>query len=317
MAVYTTLKGFNNISDALIDKELEASLVSFFDWGLIDKGAIFNITIPTSGQYGGNRHRLRLVSDPNYTLGQVWEGARSNWVWESGLSTLNPINISGSWVNSTFYPLSGTGAYSHYINYPQGRIVFNTPIATGSRVEVEHSYKWVHVYAASTTEWFKEVQYNSFRNDNRTFSIVSSGNWFELANTRVQMPAIVFEEAGGVVSPYALGGGHYCHRDFVCHIFAENQSDATKLANIVNMQDDKNIYTLNLNGIASQGRFPLTDKGSVASGALTYPQLVDNTSFRLRKMTFLDSEIQTGRFINKNLYHIPVRLTTEVILGNI
>ena len=317
MAEYTTLKGFNNISDATVDTEIEASLVSFYDWGLIDKGAIFNINIPTSGQYYGTRHRLRLVSDPNFTLGQVWEGARSNWVWESGLTTLNPISISGSWVNNTFYPLSGTGSFSHYIDYPKGRVVFNTPIATGSRVEVAHSYKWVSVYAASTTEWFKEIQYGSLRNDNRTFNLVSSGNWFELGGTRVQMPAIVFEEAGGNVKPYALGGGHYCYRDFICHVFAENERDGGKLANIINIQDDKSIYTLNLNGIAAQNRFPLTDKGSVASGALTYPQMVDNTDFRLRKLTFLESEIQPGNFINKNIYHIPVRLTTEVILGNI
>lgn len=55
---------------------LQDNLVTFFDWEFLNAGGFTNIEIPTSGWYGADKHQLRLVDDPRYDSGQVWEGFR-------------------------------------------------------------------------------------------------------------------------------------------------------------------------------------------------------------------------------------------------
>ena len=78
------LRGIFNTQDATLSNILLENFLTFYDWGFLDKGAFYNINIPSSGLYGGIKSNLRLVDDPNYTKGQVWEGYRQNWVWETG-----------------------------------------------------------------------------------------------------------------------------------------------------------------------------------------------------------------------------------------
>ena len=111
MPTYTSLKFIDSVGKTTLSQQLQDNLVEFFSWGLIDKGGFFNVNIPAVGLYGGNKHQLRLVDDPNYTAGQVWEGYRNNWVWESGLSTsTQPIAVSGVFVGfglfNPFKPVS-------------------------------------------------------------------------------------------------------------------------------------------------------------------------------------------------------------------
>ena len=80
------LKGFTKLGDSTLVNDIKENMISFFDWGLLKKDNYINISIPSTGVYGGNEHQLRLVDDPRYTAGQVWEGFRSNWVWESGVT---------------------------------------------------------------------------------------------------------------------------------------------------------------------------------------------------------------------------------------
>ena len=52
MAKY--LNKISNIGDSTISPLLKDNLIEFFDWGLLDAGGFFNVSIPTSGQYGGD-----------------------------------------------------------------------------------------------------------------------------------------------------------------------------------------------------------------------------------------------------------------------
>jgi hypothetical protein len=81
MSQYTHLKNIGSIGQSLLNDQLNTSLVYFFDWGLLNIGNAVNVTVPTSGTYGGNAHQLRYVDDPGYSAGMVWEAFRSNWVW--------------------------------------------------------------------------------------------------------------------------------------------------------------------------------------------------------------------------------------------
>ena len=82
---FTSLKGFTSLADNLPDDHLRANIISFFDYGFLEKGNFHNVRIPTSGQYGGSKHKLELTNDPRYNNGQVWQGFRANWVWKDTL----------------------------------------------------------------------------------------------------------------------------------------------------------------------------------------------------------------------------------------
>ena len=134
----TTFAHVAHIGNTLLNSELESNLKSFLDWSFLGIGGWSNISIPTSGAYGGTFDNLRLVDDPAYTAGQIWEAPRKDWVWETGTEYpgYNPINISGVWIDGA---LKGTGdaTYGHHYNYPLGRVVFDTPVASTKTVQLE------------------------------------------------------------------------------------------------------------------------------------------------------------------------------------
>ena len=72
----TSFTRVTNIGNTLLNSELESNLKSFLDWSFLGIGGGSNITIPTSGAYGGTFDNLRLVDDPSYPAGQVWEPPR-------------------------------------------------------------------------------------------------------------------------------------------------------------------------------------------------------------------------------------------------
>jgi len=337
MPDYTELKGFTQIGDNTLTSTIQDNVIEFFDWGLLNKGNYFNITIPTSGQYGGDKHRLRLVDDPNYTKGQVWESYRSNWVWQSGIDQVNaPVNISGVHVNGTFHSKTSAGTYSHHVNYPWGRVVFDSAISTSSTVTMEYSHKWVNVTYANSVPWFRELQSRSMRVDSSHFLQDASGDWSQLAGSRFQLPAIAVEMVPRrTFKPYQLGGGQYVTTDVLFHIYAEDEYTRDKLVDIVALQDDKTIYMFDTNRMTTDSRFPLDYRGAKASGALTYPDLVRpsgssygdgtfNAGFRPGRNTnkpdrlrFTNTRSQEMSMLNPSLYSGLVRCGAEVIMPGI
>ena len=102
--ISTQLQRVSNVGNTLLNSELESNLKSYLDWGLLGIGGWFNVEIPTSGAWGGTFDQLRLVDDPSYSAGQIWESARKDWVWETGVPYTggSPIQITGVSVNGTF-----------------------------------------------------------------------------------------------------------------------------------------------------------------------------------------------------------------------
>ena len=336
------LKGFDNVGDNTLNTILQDNLVEFFDWALLEKGNFFNIEIPTSGHYGGDKHKLRLVDDPNYDSGQVWEGFRSNWVWQSGLSYQaqpnviqkmledtsgdypnqeRPPGISGVFVDNVFRPASGVGPHSFHVDYPKGRIVFGSAISSTSDVQAEFSYKWINVTRANQ-QFFREIQYRSQRAD-ADFNYAASGDWSQLAQTRMQLPVIAVEAVSRRdLEPFQLGGGQYVNTEVLFHILAEEEYDRDKLLDIVSLQNEKTINAFDSDRVEDYQikAFPLDWRGMTRPSGLRYPELVDD--FRSVKILhgsirLKDSAITASTSINPNLYHGVVRTSTEVILPGI
>tara|TARA_R110002020_G_scaffold218313_4_gene426180 strand:+ start:1408 stop:2403 length:996 start_codon:yes stop_codon:yes gene_type:complete len=326
---YTQLKGFDNVGDSSLSMSIQDGLIEFFDWGLLEKGNFFNVSIPASGQFGGDKHKLRLVDDPNYDSGQVWEGFRSNWVWQSGLSySEQPLvtnkwhspGISGVFVDGAFQSTFDSPTYPHSVDYSNGRVIFNTALPTTSAVTAEYSYKWINVVPANSTPWFREIQYGSQRADGH-FAQTGSGDWSQLAQSRLQLPAIAVEVVSPRVSePYQLGGGSYVHTDVIFHVLAEEDYVRDKLIDIVSLQNEKSIYMIDTNRMATNDAFPLDWKGSVKPSGFRYPDLVKPSGiggYRWKGLRFENVRSQRTAPINESLHTGVVRMTTQVIMGSV
>jgi hypothetical protein len=310
------LKGFSSFSSSTPINDIQENIISFFDYGLVEKSGFVNVSRSNSGVYGGLDYRLRPVEDPRYSDGQVWQAVKGNWVWESGngaTTSNNPAypGVSGIYVNSTFYPRSTTGQYAHYVDHRNGRVVFNSAISTTASVECNYSYKYVNVVKCNGLQWFLNLQKYSDRSD-RTNFISQSGEYDFLAENRIQMPVIGIEMTNGSnLSPYQLGGGQYIKLNIMAHCIAEDGYIRDKLVDIIVMQKEKSFYMYDLDSIANNEAFPLDYRGVPVSGALRYPDLVD--TYKGRILRILDCSIDSIYNLTPQIHVGTVKITTEFI----
>ena len=281
---HTKLASINNAQDATLSNILLDNLISFYDWGLVDKGSFYNIKIPQSGIYGGDRHKLRLVDDPNYTSGQVWEGYRQNWVWETGISatTTQPTRISGVFIDNVFYA-TGNVSKPFYVDYRNGRVVFDSAQTTTSTIQLEYSHKWVQVVPAEGIPWFRQLQYNSFRNE-EGFQVSGSGGWAQLGQNRVQLPAIAIEVVPAKsLEGYALGGGQWVNNEVVFYVMSENHWECANLMDTILYQNDRTIHLFDPTKVGLSGVFPFNYRNELNENALPsglFPNLVSHHFYR-------------------------------------
>jgi hypothetical protein len=314
---WLVLKGFDNWGDTTLTDQLAQNLVSFFNNGFLNLGAFTNVTMNLSGYYGGDFSRLRPVNDPNFADGRVFEGFRSQWVYESGISyNYQPISISGVYVSGVFCPTSGL-AYSHHIDYTLGRVVFDNPINQSIPINIEFPYR--NVFATtSEAPWFRQIQTNSLRVDNNQFLQGPSGAWDTLAQSRVQLPAVVIEPTTRItLEPMQLGGGQFRNQDVLCHVVAETPWERNKLTDIILSQKDKTIYLYDLNKVVADEVWALNFDGSPNPSGLQYPQLVDpGLGYRKYNCLFYNAVAQD--VMNpQNLFVSSVRLTCKIQVDNI
>jgi len=111
------INGITNIFNHTLTNEIQDNLIEYFDWGFMDKGNYFNVTLGEESPDGFDYSLLQISDNKNYDPGQAWEGFRKNWIWQSGIShSPSPIvgsnnsipGISGVYVNDDFYPSDTT-----------------------------------------------------------------------------------------------------------------------------------------------------------------------------------------------------------------
>jgi len=302
------LKGLSDYGDQSHIEMLRQSVISWLDFGFVTAGAYFNVNIPTSGEYGGDFSRLRYVDAGGYSDGQVWQAARSNFVWESGLGKGNPVDISGIYVDGVL----NTSGYS--INYPNGTVIFDSPISTGSTVQLEHSIKHIQVTDANNIELFRQGQFDSYRVD--LFDQAQSGEWAQLAQTRVQLPFIAIDTASRrSATGYELGNSTLnTDTDIVCHIVSETPSDCDRIAEILANQQDSKIYLADINRMADSGVVILDYNGNKTNTTMTYPEIVsENSAYRGPACYFTNGNIQERQILG-DAYKRTVRLNCEILV---
>ena len=311
---HTRLARLSNTQDSTLSNILLDNFIALYDWGFLDRGQFYNIDIPESGIYGGDKHKLRLAEDPNYSDGQVWEGYRQNWVWESGISatTEQPIRISGVFVDNTFYA-TGNVTKPFYIDYPNGRVVFDTAITSTSTVQLEYSHKWVQVVPAQGVPWFRQIQQRSFRNE-EDFQVSSSGGWVQLGQTRIQLPAVAIEVIPArSMQGYQLGGGQWINSDVVFYVISENHWECTNLMDSILYQNDRTVHLFNPTAVAISGVFPFNYRNELNENAIPsglYPNMIDD--FYYNRCWISESRGSEISELSPDLYVGSTRCSTQV-----
>lgn len=317
VAEYTKLIGYTHFAEETMMSQIETNMVSFFQWALLGIGAWFNVGQDSTGVFGGSFNRLRYVNDPAYSSGQIWEGPRKDWVWETGVGYISgqPVPITGVFVNGVEYP-SGHATYGFHVNYPLGRVVFNSGIPNSSVVQLNYSYRWCQIYKYDDAPWFKELQYRSFRLDNPHFFQQGSGEWDIFGNHRVQLPAVVVEVAPRrEYEPFQHGNvSQWLTQEIRFHILAENAWGRNRLIDYISLNKDRTIWMYDLNKVNNSGVAPLDYRGQLQPSGRMYSSLVDD--FRYKKLGFSDITVSEVEQVNPYLYRATVRIGAEVVFGS-
>lgn len=321
---YAKFNGITDYGDTQILTELENNLKQWVDWSLLSVGGWGDVVIQTpavTDAYGGAQERLRWVDDPAYTDGQVWQGFRKDWVYESGVDfsdyngdTKNPTNVqdSGVRVDGVFQT---TG---YHVCYPNGQVVFDTAISTDSVVDLNYSYRAVQVSVADNAQWWQEIQLQSMRADNIHFTQDErTGDWSIGGHNRIQLPAIVVEAVPrGFARPYEMGNASlWIEQDVVFHILADDRTTRNKLVSMLQVQADHTLWMFDSDAVTAATGFPLDYRGERINGTV-YPDIVGDTDYRYKKCRFIRTEVSEVDTWHPRLYEGTVRTACELVFGN-
>lgn len=310
MPIYTQLKGIKDTDSSSLLELLEENLVEFFNYGLLEAGGYTDVNMGDSN----NDANLLPIHMPGQPDGRIWQANYRNWVWEFGLeSERQPIAISGVYVDGAFHSSNATDTFKHFVNYPEGRVVFDSPISTSSVVQAEYSYRWVNFYDQDVP-WFRDVIFDSYR-----FEIGEdanpSGMIGLLQNNSVQLPAVIIETVPNRrMVPRQLGdGSQIIYQDFLFHILAESSEDRSFLIDTVTLQKDKTFYLFDTNARVAANAFALDWHGSLLPNAKTYPMLVDAppSGFRWNRCIF-NKMVGQDASVRLPLFRAIIRATLEV-----
>jgi hypothetical protein len=297
---------FDNIdafSDYSVMAQVEENLKAYLDYSFLNIGGFVNVS---SGNtiYSVNNTRT-TVSQASYVPGKTWETYRKDWVHETGISYngTSPTRVSGVSVNNIFLPTpTGSGNYGYKLDYPNGQIIFNKPIPTGSKVFVNHSYRKCQVYKSSTTNWWGE-----FRN----------AVYSDLPNEySIQTPAIVIEPTNrSNLIPYQLGDrSFFVDQDMLLYIFADSAIERNNISDMIRLQKEKNLYMYDINKVIKNGVYPLQYDGQINNSGQNYPSLLNNVNYSYLKLFIKDVNLLGLETYSKKLFWCILRLTTQTIL---
>jgi hypothetical protein len=308
--INTTFKNVDSISDDFFLNILESNFKMYLDWAFLNIGGWFDINLNDNSIYGTNSHsQLMPVYDPAYTDGQVWQGIRKDWIWETITYKNNsPLTINNVFVNNTTVNKS-----LFTINYPLGRLIFNSALNINSVVKLGYSYRFVQVYRSCDSSWFNIIQQSSFNTDNADIKQSDNGEWLIGANNRIQLPAIVIEALPKSRSrPYEIGNNSLVmEQDVGFYVLAENKNDRNKLLDILRLQQDSVIYLFDTNKLAQDDQYPLDYNGSLKNNALMYPDIVNQ--YKWRKCFIKNVNLFEIDSLTPNLYQGMARATVEII----
>jgi hypothetical protein len=293
-----SLRGFQGFDESGLTEVLTDNLLYYLDYGFVEKGGYTNIQRPSPAA------KLYHAKDPRQAVGKVWASRRKNWVWENG----HGIPISGIWVNNNLI----TSGYT--ISYTDGAVTFDTALSINSTVEVNHSYKYIHIFDADENRIFDGDQ-ESFKVSD---SLFINGSGFVLPDRRIQLPAIGLEVLTDRDStPYELGNlSQNMKTRVLCNVLSTDNRIGKRISDYLSYQKDKVFVLFDRDMAASSGFYPLNYDGSLNNTSGTYQYLSDNFSYSkvfARKVYISSLRTEKMNKINADLFHTTVRMELECV----
>ena len=309
----TRFKHAKNISDDFLLNILEINMKMFFDWSFLCIGGWFDANIGDSNLYSNNTHsKLLAVADSSYDDGQVWQSIRKDWVWETGIafSGTSPIQVTGLYIDGSYNANDGT---NYAINYPEGKVMFNTAQTITSDIQLDYSYRYVQTYRASDSPWFNYLQYSSYNTSNPDIVRAEDGDWSIAGEHRIQLPAIVIESISRSRSyPSELGSQDIrIEQDIEFYVLAENKNERNKILDILRLQQDLVFWLFDSNKLTQNNEYPLDYQGGLKSSPLVYPLITKK--YPWRKAWIKNISLFELESVNPEFHRGMARATIEII----
>jgi hypothetical protein len=258
---FNTFKNVESFSDTQVSEQIEQNLSEFYNNGFLSIGAFSSVRLAQNDRTGLSKSNLTKIGD-----GKVWSAFKRNLVHEP---IAGAISISGVYINNTLHlPTSST--YPHYVDYPNGQVVFQSGI-NASSVKMEFSYKNVNIETIDTNPWVKEFQYSAQDLDLITDFTLASGDFNRDRKRVVHLPLICNEIVRTSYLPMEIGNGANWNRlDMHTHVFAKSNTEVSKIIDILGKQKCKTIYYFDIDEVVRSGVYPLVYNGSKNTNALYY-----------------------------------------------
>lgn len=304
-----TFKGINSGGFAGYDltSHLERNVKWWFDWALLHQGAFGVVRRNSANALNPAEARLSPVHDERYLDGQVWNGFGREWVWESGVSLVEPpFRVSGVYVDGEFHPLGTSGLFAHHVDYQNGRIIFDQPQNSGADIRAEYCYRNVYVTTADHPD-FRALMLEAVE-------LFTSGQ--EPADTparehQIWLPAIFIEVAGGRQRGLELGGGQVKTRKLALHVMADSKADRDLLADWLDYQTRSAFTMADLNVLS-----PIFDEhGQITPGITNWPQMA--TAYPWRTLRVMDGTMERLPSLNPRIFRARAIWEVEIDFGGI
>lgn len=301
---YSTFFGNLGFEDQVLQ-----NVISFLQEGFLQIGMYYNHTRGVRNNNGDYVARLAASNKPGFLPNTIYRGIRNDCIWETGITLaytggVAPINISGVYVNNTFYPTgTSVAGNSYYINYPEGEVVFAGAV-TGT-VEVNHSARGLSIYPADSA---RIKNYISYYDGGIPRSTPGSGidNY-----TNKALPASLFVSVGSQTSqPMGLGSrDKYVTSRLSFDVFSDNPSDLRKIKDFLYFLEEKSFLSFD----AQSAQQALGLNGARLAGAKTFSQLQADypaTQFWFEKNASVSK--QTTPLWPMQYYRVTIGLTAPV-----
>lgn len=283
----TKFDGVSHFCEEGILTNLERNVAAQLDWSFLCIGAWIEVS-------GGQHSLLKCVNCPGYELGQVWQTCHGNIVWENATYTL-PDGTMAMPPAPTFSPTPDQ------INYRDGQIVFNSPLAKDASVSGSFAYKRVNVLTGSQTPWWGKFETNWDCSD---WEVDDMSGCVNIAKRRVDLPAIIINGFSADSQPRGLGRcGLIRNFSMDLHVLACTKQQRDKIVDIITSNSGLCFSTFS-------GDPCVYDNNGFLENALTYPELIDthgcNTARLKNSQAFGYSRLEC------NLYEAVVRNDYEL-----
>lgn len=305
-----------HIGKTTVIRRLEEGIKYWLQWAFLNVGAWTDVTKGMPSYGGGDASELQVTNAPGYADGRVWQGFRTQWVHESGVTYTDVDGSGHSPLSPLVYVDSVLQSSSSYnINYNLGEVVFDSAVSTSSTVQAQHAFKNVQVFVGDEAPWWQELQFRSWNVDDDHWQLTDRGDWSVGGNHRVQLPVIIIDaHLSGTNPPYALGNySAKRSQDVKFHIIAESKSMKDQLSDLILMQSDaKTLMLFDVDQAAADQKLPLDCNGFLVGQ--NFPYLVNNYYWAHARAS--DGYLCEMQSIHPKLHEGMVKITYSVVFSS-